>query len=226
MNRIVGTRRALLVGAMLLTAPTVIVGAILFNVSSTDEPTPYVQAIAEHHTRFVTGGILLTIGTFLFIPAVVGAMRLAQGRGGGLVTAGAVATGVAAAAMGGGDLMLTSVLGMLTTHHPELAARVDEIAQHSPLGGISFSLAPLFIIGAILIASGLLRAGLRPRWAPVLLIVGAVAVFAAPNGFIGAALHAPIAIAVASLGVLVRRGGGEHLVAPVPSLGATAVVTR
>jgi hypothetical protein len=223
MNRIIRTRRALLVGSMLLTAPTVILGAILFNVSSTDEPSRYVPTIAEHHARFVTGGILLAIGTFLFIPSVAAAMRLAQGRGGALVTAGAVATGVAAAAMGGGDLMLTSVLGMLTTHHTDLAIRVDEIAQHSPLGSISFSLAPLFVIGSVLLGSGLLRAGLRPTWVPILLIVGAVAVFAAPDGLLGALLHAPIAIAVAALGVLVRRTDDGLVDAPMPVPRAASV---
>ena len=45
-----------------------------------EAPAQYVRDISAHHTAFIAGSIIVSAGTFLVIPAMIGAMRLAPGR--------------------------------------------------------------------------------------------------------------------------------------------------
>ena len=161
-----------------------------------------------HHAAFIAGSVILSAGAFLVIAAMVGAMRLAPERGGALVTAGGVLACISAAGLGAGTLMLGTVMGMLTPGHAGLEVRVDQIGNHSGVGSLPFILAPGLLIGAVLVAIGLYRARLAPRWPAILLGISVVPVFVAPSGrALGAVLHLPLCVAIAALGVAVWRSG-------------------
>jgi hypothetical protein len=211
------TRNLLPAAAMVATFPTVVAGAYLFSVSDSDSPTRYVADVAAAHDRFVTGGLLLSAGSFLFIPAAIGLLRLARPRGSALVTVGAVLTGIAAAIMGAANLMSTIVQGALTPGHMDLAARVERVADSSAAVNAPYLFAPVLFLGLILAGAGLLVGGFRPRWLPILLIVGAVVIYLFGDGEIGAVFHAPVTLALAGLGVVLARRSAAESTADEPA---------
>jgi hypothetical protein len=119
-------------------------------------------------------------------------------------------SGIAAAVLGGGTLMRTVVFGFLTPAHDDVATRVQQIAGTSGLATLPFLFAPVLVIGLVLTGIGLFVGGLRPRWLPVALAVSAVLLHFAPDDAIGSLLHAPLALCIAGLGVvLLRRSAAD-----------------
>ena len=205
MNGVVRARQGLLTGSMIL-GPICIVLGHLINVNSAEAPADYVRDASAHHAALIAGSIIVSAGAFLLIPAMIGAMRLAPGRGGPLVTAGGLLASIAAAALGAGTLMLGLVIGMLTPAHADLALRVATIGQTSGIGGLPFQLAPGLVIGPILVAVGLYRARLAHRWPAILLAIGTLPLFVSPSGgVLAAALHLPVCVAIAGLGLELWR---------------------
>jgi len=131
---------------MILGAICIFLGHLL-NVNSAEDPAQYVRDISAHHAAFIAGSVIVSAGAFLVIAAMVGAMRLASGRGGTLVTIGAVLSCISAASLGAGTLMLGLVMAMLTPAHAALALQVDRIGMHSSIGSLPFTLAPGLVIG-------------------------------------------------------------------------------
>jgi hypothetical protein len=200
-NGVLRARGMLLAGAM-ITGPVCILIGHLLNVSSSEAPARYVRDVSAHHTAFIVGSVVLSAGAFLLISAMVGAMRLAPGRGGPLVTIGAILTCVSAVGLGAGTLMLGVVMGMLTPAHAALAMQVAQVANNSALGDLPFTLAPGVIIGPLLVAIGLYRAKIAHRWLAILLGLAVIPVFLAPGaGMLGALMHLPICVAIAGLGL-------------------------
>jgi hypothetical protein len=205
MNAVLRARSTLLAGSMILGAICIFLGHLL-NVNSAEDPAQYFRDISVHHAAFIAGSVIVSAGAFLVIAAMVGAMRLASGRGGTLVTIGAVLSCISAASLGAGTLMLGLVMGMLTPAHAALALQVDRIGMHSSIGSLPFTLAPGLVIGPVLVAIGLYRARLAHRWPAILLGVAVVPVFVAPSGgLLGAVLHLPLCVALAGLGIEVWR---------------------
>lgn len=203
MNGVLRARGMLLAGSMIL-GPACILTGHLLNVSSSETPARYIRDVSAHHTAFVAGSVVLSAGAFLLISAMAGAMRLATGRGGPLVTAGAILTCLSAAALGAGTLMLGVVMGMLTPAHAALAMQVFRIGNNSGLGSLPFILSPGIVIGPLLVAIGLYRAKIAHRWLAVLLGLAVIPVYLAPSGgVLGAALHLPFCVAIAGLGLQV-----------------------
>lgn len=212
------SRNRLVAVAMLLSAPLVVLGSYLFSVSSSDSPAAFVRDVAAAHDRYVAGGLLLAAGAFLLIPAAIGLMRLAQPRGAVVVVTGGVLSGIAAAVLGGGYLLMTVVIGMLTPAHADAATQVQQVATSSMLAGLPFVFAPLLVLGLVISGVGLVIGGLRPRWLPILLAIGAVALHFAPDSPLGSLLHAPVAVAIAGLGVvLLRRPAAVPAESAVPT---------
>jgi hypothetical protein len=205
MNAVLRTRQSLLAGSMILGPVCILLGHLL-NVNASEAPAQYVRDVSAHHTAFITGSLIVSAGAFLLIPAMAGAMRLSPGRGGALVTAGGLLACIAAASLGAGTLMLGTVIGMLTPAHAGLAMQVAQFGNNSSIGNLPFLLAPGLVIGLLLVAAGLYRARLANRWPSILLAIGAVALFAAPSGgALAAALHLPICVAIAGLGIELWR---------------------
>jgi hypothetical protein len=208
------SRNLLVAGSMVAAAPAVVVGAYLFGVAGGDDAAAAVRAIAAAHARFVAGGLLLTAGTFLLIPATLGLLRLAAGRGRPVAVTGAVMSGIAAAVLGGGTLMRTVIFGFLTPSHADVATRVQQLAGSSGLATLPFLFAPLLVIGLVLTGIGLFIGGLRPRWLPIALAVSAVLLHFAPDSAIGSLLHAPLMLCIAGLGAVLLRGSATGAATP------------
>src|SRR5213080_3667124 len=118
-NRLVGA-------AMVLAAPTLVLGTYLFHFLSNDSPR-FVHAVSDQHTRFVVGGLLITVGGFLFVPVAIGLVRLAGERGRAAVAVGAVLAAIGGIALASGDLMITLIMGSLTPEHADVAHDVQAV---------------------------------------------------------------------------------------------------
>jgi hypothetical protein len=209
------SRNRLVAAAMVLAAPAIVAGAYLFHFISNDSPR-FVPAVADQHTRFVVGGLIMTVAGFLFVPTAIGLTRLAVGRGRETVTVGAVLVAIGGMALAAGDLMITLIMGALTPDHVDLAHRVQDVAMSSALTGLPFMFAPALVLGLVIACIGLLLDGFRPGWLPVALGLSAVAIDFAPDGLGSPLMHAPLALSIACLGVVLFRRPTPALVEPAP----------
>jgi hypothetical protein len=178
----------------------------LLTVPPTGKASVYVADLAAHRTVGVIGGLLTAVGAFLLVPGLGAVLRLARERGARLATVGAVLAGTGAVALGAGDVMITLVMGGLVEKHRDLAAKIFDLSDSVPLIGLPFALAPLFVLGMVLVGIALLRARTVPAWLAVLAIVGAVGVFFSSAGGVSAFIPLlPLGVALVGLGVVTGR---------------------
>jgi hypothetical protein len=97
-------------------------------------------------------------------------------------------------------------MGSLVEKHPDTAESVYRVADTEALLGLPFALAPVFVLGMILLGIALLRAGTVPTWLGVLVIVGAVALPFSNGGGLRAFLTLmPLGVALAGVGITALR---------------------
>jgi hypothetical protein len=202
-------RRQLLVMSMLLAGASLVIGHWL-SVDSDQSTAGFISDFAAHRARGIAGGLLLSVGAFLLLPTVVGALQVVRARGARLATVGAVVAAIGAIALGAGDVMITLVVGTLVKSDPGLARSVVGIAEDSGLAGLPFQFAPALFLGFILLAIAMLRARSVTRWVPILLIVGVVCIgaFSTGGGLRAGIATLPFGVAVAALGVQLRQAPG------------------
>jgi hypothetical protein len=183
----------------------IVVGHLL-TVPSDQKMTPYLDQLAAHRTTGILGGLLTAVGAFLVVPGLVAALRLVRERGARFATAGAVLAGVGITALGAGDVMLTLVMGDLVAKHRDTAEALYRIADTDPLLSLPFALAPLFVLGMVLLGVGLLRARELPVWLGVLTIAGGLCVpFSTAGGLRAFLTLLPLGAALVSIGVAALR---------------------
>jgi hypothetical protein len=153
----------------------IVVGHLL-TVPSDQDMKPYLDQLAAHRATGVLGGLLTAAGAFLVVPGLVALLRLVRGRGARLATIGSVLAGVGITSLGAGDVMLTLVMGGLVGHHRDTAEALYEIADSEPLLSLPFALAPLFVVGMVLLGIALLRARTVPAWIGALTVLGGLVV--------------------------------------------------
>lgn len=183
-------------------------GIVLGHLLAIDPNQPqatYLSALSAHQSTGVIGGLTTATGAFLVLPALTGMLGLVRSRGATLATAGAVLAGVGITALGAGTVLMTLVMGGLVGTAPPTAAAVFADANSTaPLLSLMFALAPLFVIGSILLGIALLLARAVPAWAAGLLIVGGVLVpFAGGGGPLAALTHLPLGAALCVIGAKV-----------------------
>jgi hypothetical protein len=183
----------------------VVVGHLL-TVPPQGKASNYVDDLAHHHTTGVIGGLLTAAGAFLLVPGLGAIMRLVRGRGAGLATAGAVLAGIGIVALGAGDVMITLVMGWLVKSDPHTAVTIFQGSDNSPLIGLPFSLAPLFVLGMVLLGAALIRARAVPLWLAAMTILGAVMLpFSTAGGLSAFLILLPLGSALVGLGVTAFR---------------------
>ena len=198
--------RARLSALALVGAGAAIVVGHLLTVAPDQEMQPYLDQLAQHRTTSTIGMLLTAVGAFLVVPGLVSWLGLVRGRGARLATAGAVLAGVGITALGAGDVMIGLVMGSLVEDHRDTAEALYRVADTEALLGLPFALAPVFVLGMVLLGAALLRARTVPVWLGVLTIAGAVALPFSNGGGLRAFLTLlPLGIALAGVGVVALR---------------------
>lgn len=183
----------------------VVVGHLL-TVPSDQDMKPYLDQLVAHRTTGIIGGLLTAAGAFLVVPGLVALLRLVRGRGARFATAGAILAGVGITALGAGDVMITLVMGDLVAKHRDIAESLYRIADSDPLLSLPFALAPLFVLGMVLLGVGLLRAPGLPRWLGALTIVGGLCVpFSTAGGPRAFLTLLPLGAALVCVGITALR---------------------
>lgn len=183
----------------------IVVGHLL-TVPSDQDMTRYLDQLAAHRTMGVIGGLLTAAGCFLVVPGLVALLRLVRDRGSRLATAGAILAGVGITSLGAGDVMLTLVMGGLVEQHRGTAEAMFKIADSEPMLTLPFALAPLFVIGMLLLGISLLRARTVPRWlGPLTILGGLVVPFSTAGGPRAFVILLPLGAALLAVGITALR---------------------
>ena len=168
-----------------LAAIGLIAGPLLLCIESLLDPAwasdsaEYLAEVAADKGRYIAAGAAGTIGSLLFIPGLLGVMRLFRGRS---VTLGQIAAGLLTV----GVIGLTAILAfngfdVILADHADRAAAVeiyDELDDSGAL--IAYFLFFFFIgivLGSILLAIALFRRRIVPIWSPILLVVSILVSF-------------------------------------------------
>lgn len=183
----------------------IVVGHLL-TVPPEGKASTYVDDFAHHHTTGVIGGLLTAAGAFLLVPGLSAILRLVRDRGAGLATAGAVLAGIGIVSLGAGDVMITLIMGWLVKSDPDTAVAIFKGSDTSPLVGLPFAFAPLFVLGMLLLGTALIRARAVPLWLAALTILGAVMLPLSTAGGLSAFLILlPLGSALVGLGITAFR---------------------
>lgn len=201
----VPVRRRLTALALVGGGVGVVVGHLL-TVPSDQDMQPYLDQLAAHRATGILGGLLTAAGAFLVVPGLVALLGMVRARGARVATAGALLAGVGVTALGAGDVMLTLVMGDLVAEHRDTAEALYRIADTDPLLSLPFALAPLFVLGMVLLGVGLLRAQDLPRWLGWLTIAGGLCVpFSTAGGLRAFLTLLPLGAALVTNGAIALR---------------------
>ena len=189
-----------------MAAGALIVVGHLLTVDSGVGRNAYLDQLAAHPTTGVLGGLLTSAGCFLLLPGLAALLGLVRRRGAALGTVAAVMIGTGVASLGAGDTMITLVMGTLVDGHRALAGGLYDVANTAPLLGLPFVLAPLVVLGAILLGIALFRARTVPVWLAALLAVGGALIpISSAGGPYAAVVLLPFGVALALLGLRAMR---------------------
>jgi Domain of unknown function (DUF4386) len=157
----------------LIAGPLLFCGEALLDPAWAEDSAEYLAEVAADKGRYIAAGAVGTIGSLLFIPGLLGVMRLFRGRSVtlGQIAAGLLALGViglsAGLAFNGFDIILAD--------HADRAAAVEIYDDGDENGAvIAYFLFFFFIgivLGSILLAIALFRRRIVPIWSPILLVV-------------------------------------------------------
>ena len=157
-----------------LAAIGLIAGPLLFAIEALLDPAwasdsaEYLAEVADDKGRYIAAGAAGTIGSLLFIPGLLGVMRLFRGRS---VTLGQIAAGLLTVGVIGLSAILAfNGFDVILADHADRAAAVeiyDELDDSGAL--IAYFLFFFFIgivLGSILLAIALFRRRIVPIWSP------------------------------------------------------------
>ena len=160
-------------------------GSLLIYASSALHPgggegdTAFVHAIRPHLDRWILTHLASWLGFTLLAVGVLGVLRLVTGRGrvptaiGVLLTfAGGIGFGLTQVVHG--FLEYAMDVGGVTTVAESV--RVQEHFFHEPVWGVVSMVPMLLELGLLVLAIGIWRAGVVPRWAALLVLVTPVTV--------------------------------------------------
>jgi len=164
-----------------------VLGPLFFLIGSMIDPAwsdnraTYLETVAGAPGRYLFAGALWTLGALLFIPGMLGVMKIMRGRGLtlGQVGAGLITFGLILLA---GNLAFYGMdVAMAQFADRNAAVAMVEAMEGSAVLGPYYMVAFLggVVLGSILLAVALFRRRVVPVWAPVLLVASTLL------GFVG-----------------------------------------
>lgn len=165
--------RRTMAGVCLILAPLVLALAQLFHPGQGE--AGFVQTMADNPGRVQAASLLVILSSVLFVPALVGVLRLMRDRG---IVLGHLGVGLALIGAIGHAVWAGFEIILVWMANSEIdRAQLSAVVDAGPPSGIGFTVILLmfmagFFLGLIFLAVGLWRSGEVPRWAAVLIAMG------------------------------------------------------
>ncbi len=158
--------RRTLAGLCLIAAPLVLLLALLLHPG---EVGTGVQTEAEYPGRVLATNLLIVLSSVLFVPALVGLLRVIRGRGVVLVHVGVglALIGVIGHAVWAGFQIILVGMVQSGVDQEQLSAMVENGPPNAGFVAVLLMFLAGFFLGLIFIATSLWRSRIVPRWAAV-----------------------------------------------------------
>lgn len=192
-----------------------------------DDAGAYLESVGAESGRYLAAGALWTVGSLLFIPGVLGAMKLMRGRG---ITLGQIGAGL----MSIGLILFSANVAfygidveMARASDRAAAARIFEGIQESSVLGPFYMATFLggIVLGSILLAIALFRRRVVPVWSPLLIVASTVLGFFGETQMLSALSLLLLVIGLAPLGRKVLSLSNEAWAQWEPLAGEAAAST-
>lgn len=183
----------------LLVTPVMLLLAVLIGPDLGDDAAEELADIADNEAGYVISGLLFLIAPLVFVPGMMGTIRLMRRRG---VTLGQIG---AALIMFGGLVTLAfygwSVVEKVAATHEglnraEMARLFDSAEDSALLVPIIVGFLGGLILGSILLAIGLWRNQVVPVWSPIALVASSILGFFGESVVVGAIAFALLFVAL------------------------------
>jgi hypothetical protein len=174
----------------LLVTPVLLLLAQLIGPDLGGDAADELAAIADDEARYVISGLLFLISPLVFVPGMMGTIRLMRRRGvtlgqvgAALIMFGALLT-MAFYGWGAVEYVAATESGLTRTEMAELFEAAEDSAVGVPIwvGGFFLGL----LLGSILLAIALWRSRVVPVWGPIALVLSTVLGFLGEEVVIGA----------------------------------------
>ena len=204
-------RRARLIGISMIAGPALLfAGNALHPVNHKTNESEWLSGIAAHRGQWYLAHIIIFLGLPLFVPAVVGLVRLARERAAGLVDVGSALTVVGLL----GTEAFVTVEGFVGWHmtspgadRGEMVALLERFNQQAatfvPVGLAT----PLFAVGLAVLAIALLRARVVPAILAGVLLLSRIVVTIAIGVGDATGEYEQAAIAIGDVLLVLGLGG-------------------
>src|SRR3954447_7795016 len=212
------TRRPL--AAALVAAPLLWLAAELVSPTLKSNAAAQLDVIAANSGRWLGYTILLTLGTILFVPAILAIMHITRAGAPKLSAIGGALLGYGAI-IAVGDAMSQLMVWQMAApgaNRSQMAALMDRFDN---AGGAQVFFGPgglAFALGTILLTIALIRTRAVPVWASVTFLVGILAQLAGfTNSSVGMLAASSVVLLVAMSAMAARLWTGRRVVAAADS---------
>jgi hypothetical protein len=218
-------------GATLLVAaaPTLLAAELVRSDHSQERYSAQLADVAAHRTPELVSALLFVVGGVLLVLAAIGLAQLARpGRGGRLVQVGAALLGVSGLWMAAGRAMFEGIVYALAATDTSASAASLEQIGNSAGTAIFIPLLLSLIAGPIVLALGLGRMGVAPRWLAAVWFAGLIVFLGTETSKLGNLIGFGTMMGVlVALGLAVRnqaavKSGSSHSTTPSAIVAATS----
>lgn len=164
--------RRTLAGLCLIGAPLVLLCAMLIHGGGGD--AGLVRAMVESPGRVQVSNLLIMFSSVLFVPALVGLLRLVRGRGVVLAHIGvalALIGVIGHAVWAGFQIVLLGLVQSGTVDHARMSGLISSGPPNAGFVIVMLMFMGGFFVGLLFVAGALWRSGAVPRWAAVCLLL-------------------------------------------------------
>jgi len=160
----------------LVAAPVLWLAAEAVSPALKSSSAAQLAVIARHPDRWFGYTALLTLGTILFVPAVIGIMRLTRTRMPRLTLIGGALLGYGTI-IAVGDAMSQLTTWQMVTGHADRTQMAELLDRANNASGAAVFFGPggmAFLAGSILLTVALIRTRVAPVWVSVTFLLGIV----------------------------------------------------
>jgi hypothetical protein len=191
----------------LVAAPALWLAAAAVSPALKSDSAAQLAVIAQHANRWFGYTALLTLGTILFVPAILGIMRLTRAGMPRLTLVGGALLGYGTI-IAVGDTMSQLTTWQMVTGHADQAQMAALLDRTSNAGGASLFFAPgglAFLAGSVLLTIALVRTRAVPIWASIAFLIGIVVQLVGFSASSVALIAASAVISLVAMAMLARR---------------------